>query len=130
MNRLPQTANLGSAARLNRGEEGSGTLLAVLLITGIFAAGVLLTTIAVAHQAHWRVQTAADLGAIAGATAWQTGFEPCLTAGETVERNGSTLINCELFGTGGVKVTAQRELGLLGVRQITATARASPRLPS
>jgi len=110
-------------------ERGSGTVLAIMLIAGIFAAGFLLTALAVTQQTRWQVQTAADLGAIAGASAWRTGFNPCDTAREVVNRNASELINCELRPFGTVKITASLQLNLLGGHRITAYAVAAPRGP-
>ena len=78
------------------GDRGSGTVL-VLAVVGALA--VLLTTALLAlaaMQARGRAQTAADLGAIAGAASFS---DRCATAGRVVTANGAALTDCAVEGT-------------------------------
>ena len=64
------------------------------------------------------VVTAADLAAVAGATALYGGADPCRAAAETAELNGARVEHCEERAP-DVVVTA-------GVRRSSASARAGP----
>ena len=108
-------------------ERGSGTAWALMLVMGIFAAGYLVIALALAHQARWQVQTAADFGALAAATAWRTGFDPCSIAQQTVVRNGGELANCQFGPNGQMKVTATLRVNLIGPHHVTANSIAGPR---
>jgi secretion/DNA translocation related TadE-like protein len=110
-------------------ERGSGTVVALMLIVAVFAAGYLLSALAVTHQARWHAQVVADLGALAGAGAWRTGFDPCETAGAAVVRNKGQMSGCELRANGAVKVTANISVSLIGARTVTARSIAAPRPP-
>ena len=110
-------------------ERGSGTVVALMLIVAVFAAGYLLSALAVTHQARWHAQVAADFGALAGAGAWRTGFDPCETAGAAVTRNSGHMSNCELRANGAVRVTANISVNLIGARTVTARSSAAPRPP-
>lgn len=77
-------------------EDGSASLLVVAL-TGVVLllglSGALLTATAAAHR---RAQAAADLAALAGATARQHGADACGTAGLVADRNGARATDCHL----------------------------------
>ena len=109
-------------------EKGSGTAWALMLVMGIFAAGYLVIALALAHQARWQVQTAADFGALAAATAWRTGFDPCHIAQATVAHNGAEMNSCQFGPNGQMKVTANIRINLIGTHQIIAHSIAGPRL--
>ncbi len=90
-----------------------------------------LATLGAAQQARASARTAADLGALAGASAARWGLEPCPTAQRAVERNGARLVACEAGDGGVVTVTVARALtGTVGhppaVGDAEATARAGP----
>lgn len=79
-----------------RDETGAGTLLATAL-TGV------LVTVTVAAAAvvglvggHRRAQAAADLAALAGASALQQGGDACHRADEIARRNGTDLRECRV----------------------------------
>jgi secretion/DNA translocation related TadE-like protein len=100
-----------------------GIVAAVLLLAvGIAALGA-------AQNARGAAQAAADLGALAGATALRDGFDPCGTARAAVARNGAELASCAVLGGGAVRVVATRVAvgpgGALG--EARASARAGPR---
>ena len=116
-----------SSGPKNLEERGSGTAWALLLLLGIFAAGYLVIALAQAHQARWQVQTAADFGALAAATAWRTGFDPCPVALETVARNRAELTTCQFGPNGQMKVTATIRINLIGPHHLSAHSIAGPR---
>lgn len=113
-----------------RDERGSGTVL----VTG--ALGVLLVLTAAAIQlgaaagAAHRARAAADLAALAGASALQQGSgDPCSRASELVTRNGGHLLSCTLGAAESVWVRASADVpgSWPGIpRLATATARAGP----
>jgi len=110
------------------GDRGSGTVLALGLIAVALVLGLALAALSSAQGARGQAQTAADLAALAGATALQGGWDACPTARETVERNGAELVACVEQGDGVVRVDVVREAtgwaGVLGTAR--AAARAGP----
>ena len=107
-------------------DRGAGTvlLLSVVLVGLLVAAG--LGAVASAHAARGRAQAAADLAALAGATALRrhTADEACRLAGEAARRNGAELRAChdEPVRVLVVEVAASGA-GMVAV----ASARAGPR---
>ena len=125
-------------------EKGSGSGLALALIAAIAAMGLMLSSLGAAQQARWQAQTAADLGAIAGASALRHGQDHCLIARESVRRNLGTgipgldfadfatretsLVTCELQDLGQVLITVRVPLTrFLSRNSVTARAKAGPR---
>jgi len=117
------------ATSVQRWDAGSGTVLATLVIAAIFAAGFLLSALALAHQSRWRVQTAVDMAALAAAGAWRSGLEPCQIAIDALQRNSAALRDCELRPGGQVKISGVIEVNLLGTHQVVGNALAGPRPP-
>lgn len=81
-----------------RSERGTASLFVVgltgvLLLIGMAAAFVVATA-----AAHRRAQGAADLAALAAATALQEGADPCGTAGRFAGTNGARLTGCRVLG--------------------------------
>jgi secretion/DNA translocation related TadE-like protein len=115
-------------------ERGAGTVLILGVVAAIMLLAVGITALGAAQNARGTAQAAADLGALAGATALRDGFDPCGTAGAAVVRNGAQLSSCEVLGGGVVRVVATRALastaeafgGALGPAR--ASARAGPRV--
>lgn len=105
--RLPRTWLASAAARARRGgERGSGTVLLLALVAVLLVVAGLLGLLAAAQLARGRAQTAADLGALAGAAqllAAGSG-DPCAVAGQAVRRNGGTLAACSDDGQGVLTV--------------------------
>lgn len=93
--------------RLRRDDDrGSGTvlvigILAVLIMVG--AAAALVSGYAVA--AHG-ARNAADLAALSGAQARQSGADPCPVAADIAERNHVRLADCVVSGEDGDFVVA------------------------
>lgn len=88
-----------------RGEQGSGTVL-VVAATGVLLVLTLagLQLGAAATAAH-RARTAADLSALAGATALQEGSgEACTVVAVVAGRNGAKLMACSLGAEESVAV--------------------------
>lgn len=82
------------------GERGSSTVLVAALVGAGAVVLVLLLGLGEVVRARAVAQTAADLGAVAAATATArpTGLDPCGTAIEAVTRAGAELTGCELIG--------------------------------
>lgn len=94
--------------RLAGGDDGgSGTVVALLvvLVVGVLLGGIVL--LGQAHLARGTAQAAADLGALAGATARRHREDACAVAAATVTRNGAELVECELLDAGVVRVLAR-----------------------
>jgi len=111
------------------GERGSATVW-VLALGGVLAlvglAGVLVGAAAVARH---RAGSAADLTALAAAgRAVLADPEACGVAGEVAGANGARLDRCAVAPDGDVEVSVsvRVELGPVGVRTVTARARAGP----
>jgi secretion/DNA translocation related TadE-like protein len=109
-------------------ERGSGTVLALGLVAVALVLGLALAALASAQGARGQAQAAADLAALAAATALQGGGPACPTARETAARNGAQVVACVEQGEGVVRVDVTREAvgwsGMLGVAR--AAARAGP----
>ncbi|KQS99403.1 Rv3654c family TadE-like protein [Cellulomonas sp. Leaf395] len=108
-----------------RGEEGSGTVLLLALIAVALVVAGLLGLLASAQLARGRAQTAADLGALAGASGLLAGQpgDPCATVAEVVRLNRGRLSSCTDAGGGVVTV---RVVVAAATGSATASARAGP----
>ena len=108
-------------------ERGAATLV-VLAASGLLMfLGLALAGVAAIVLTQRSAQAAADLAALAGASASATGAEGCASADQIATANGAHLVSCELTGTVvtvGVRVDGPR---LAGRRyDVTAQARAGP----
>ena len=113
---------------MTRGERGAVTPFA---LSGLLLLAVLCAVLAMvggALVARRQVHSAADLAALAGATAIQHGRDGCQTATLTAQSNGAELESCETAG-GYVTVQASLETPtMFGQRLVVrAEARAGPR---
>ncbi len=108
-------------------ERGSATVLGVGVVGLLAAVMALVAALAGAVADQRRVESAADLGALAGATAVQRGRPACASARDVVSRNGASLASCAVAGE-VVEVSARRRTQpLLGHRfDAVSTARAGP----
>jgi secretion/DNA translocation related TadE-like protein len=110
-------------------EHGAGTVLILGIVAAVLLLALGIAALGTAQNARGSAQAAADLGALAGATALRDGFDPCGTAGGTVARNGAEIASCEVLGGGVVRVVVTRQAsgpgGALG--EARASARAGPR---
>lgn len=119
------TAGVGGSVRaVGNGERGSGTVLVVGLLGVAVALLLPLVLLASVAGARANAQGAADLAAIAGASAWhdQDGGAPCAVAGSVLVEHGARLVSCEVRGE-DVVVTAAVPTR---VGDANATARAGP----
>ena len=82
-----------------RDEAGAATLL-VLGMTGVLLlVGAALGVVGAMVVDHRRAQAAADLAALAGATATAQGDPGCAAAGEVAQLNGAELVDCSTDGS-------------------------------
>jgi secretion/DNA translocation related TadE-like protein len=108
-------------------ERGAGSVLAVammgLLVTVTVAAAGVVGVIAT----HRTAQSAADLAALAGASALQNGGDACGQAAAVADRNRTHLAGCEVEGWNvTVVVTADTARLPGGVLDLRARGRAGP----
>ncbi|MCM0622657.1 Rv3654c family TadE-like protein, partial [Nocardioides bruguierae] len=89
--------------------------------------GAVLGAGAAAAVAQRRAQTAADLGALAGARAHADGGDGCAAAAGVVAANGSTVETCSLLGP-DLLLDVSGSVGDLlgGLVEVHAQARAGP----
>jgi secretion/DNA translocation related TadE-like protein len=74
-----------------------------------------------------RVESAVDLGALAGASALQQGRDGCAAARSMVRRNGSRTASCAVSGPVVVVHASRHAQRLLGRRfDVSSSARAGP----
>jgi secretion/DNA translocation related TadE-like protein len=108
------------------GEEGVAVVLSLALVAVLAVAAITAGGIGVTIAAHRRAQAAADLGALAGAGAAQTGDDACAAARRVVARNGADLATCAVSGA-VIQVEVRVALpGLLGDGEVRARSRAGP----
>lgn len=109
------------------GQRGSTAVLATVLVGVLMTVAMLVAVVGGAVADQRRVESAADLGALAGASAAQRGADGCAVAGSMVARNRARLAACSATGS-VVTVRAARETRpVLGLRfTVTARARAGP----
>ena len=110
-----------------RAERGAVTVLAVAILGVLVllaAAFAVAETMVVAHR---RAQSAADLAALAGASAAQQARDPCAAASQVAAANDAVVTNCSVV-LRDVTVTARvRGPRWLGARaDFEAQARAGP----
>ena len=88
-------------------ERGSGTVLLLAIVGALVVVGGAIGLLAAAQGARGRAQSAADLAALAAASAWQDGWgDPCAVAAVAVRRNGARLVGCTAREGGVVAVVA------------------------
>ena len=109
-----------------RREDGVAVVLAVGLIAVLFlVAGIGGGAVAII-AAHRDVQGAADLAALAAASAAGSGAPPCSAARLIAARNGDDVTRCEVDGREVLVTVARRLPRVLGDRVVRARARAGP----
>ena len=104
-------------------DAGVMTTWAAIACAALLIAFVGLAHIGAAVVARHRAQSAADLAALAAATALRDGFTPCDAGGELADRNGAVLAECREAGSGDVYIEV--EVQVLSA-SATARARAGP----
>ena len=108
-------------------ERGAVTVFAVACLAVLLLIGSALGVVAAMVRAHRSAQAAADLAALAAASAVARGRDPCGSAAQIAAANGAELQSCEIDGQDAVvtvEVTGPRWLGQEG--DLTAEARAGP----
>lgn len=111
----------------NRDERGSATLFAVAVIGLLVLVGAALGVVAAMIHAHRVAQSAADLAALAGASAHARGADPCAAATTIAAANGASLDNCALDGYDvRIQVTVPGPHWLGQTHDLSAQARAGP----
>jgi secretion/DNA translocation related TadE-like protein len=108
-------------------ERGSAAVIGVGLVGVLTTVAALVAVLAGAVADQRRVESAVDLGALAGASAVQRGTAACPAAETVVRRNGASMTSC-VVSEEVVEVTAQRRTPpMLGRRFVAeSTARAGP----
>lgn len=110
-----------------RDEHGAATVVAVACLAVLLLLGSALGVVVAMVRAHRAAQAAADLGALAGASALARGRDPCATAAGVVSANHADLVVCTPQGQDvlvTVEVAGPRWLGQAA--DLTAEARAGP----
>jgi secretion/DNA translocation related TadE-like protein len=117
----------GARVPVPRSELGSAAVLGTVLVGALATVAVLVAALGGAVADQRRVESAADLGALAGASAAQRGDDPCAAAGSTVARNRARLTACRVAGEVVTLRAARSSRPVLGLRfTLTSTARAGP----
>jgi secretion/DNA translocation related TadE-like protein len=115
------------SAAARPGERGSASVLAVVLVGRLCVAAVLVAAVGAVVADQRRVASAADLAALAGAAAVQTGRDGCARAGAVAHRNAARLASCVVTGEVVVVHATRRTAPLLGRRvTVSSAARAGP----
>lgn len=104
-------------------DRGSGSVVALAMIAVVVLIIGWLGALAQAQAGRGRAQSAADLGALAGATVLRSGADPCHRAAEVVRRNDAEPAQCVVLDGGVVRVRAT--VGTL-TGTASAWARAGP----
>lgn len=109
------------------GDRGSAAVLGSVFVAVLVVVSVMVATVGGVVADQRRVETAVDLGALAGAAALQQGRDGCAEALATVRRNGSRASSCVVSGP-ALRVHATRATQrVLGRRlEVGSTARAGP----
>ncbi|MDC7123485.1 histidine kinase [Cellulomonas fimi] len=105
-------------------DDGSVTVVLAAVVAVALVLAAFLGVVASARAGRLQAQTAADLAALAAASALRAGGDACATARLVAERNGASVSACTDEGNGVVRVGAQRRTG---VGTALAEARAGPR---
>ena len=114
-------------SRVSRTERGAATLFAVAVIGLLVLVGAALGVVGALVHAHRVAQSAADLGALAGAAALARGGDSCAAAAGVAAANGATVDGCVVGGFDvrlQVTVAGPRWLGQR--HDLSAQARAGP----
>ena len=110
-----------------RGERGAATVLVVACLSLLLVVGSALGVVAAMVRDHRVAESAADLAALAGATALGSGQDPCAAAAAIARANDAALVGCRLAGSDVLvrtRVRGPRWLGQAG--DLLAEARAGP----
>lgn len=108
-------------------QRGSASVLAVVLVGALSVAAVLVAAVGAVVADQRRVASAADLAALAGAAAVQSGGDGCASAAAVARRNAARLASCAVVGSAVTVRTSRETRPLLGTRlTVRSAARAGP----
>ena len=120
----------GPARRLSlasRLEHGSASVLATVLAGVLLVAAVLLSAVGAGIADQRRAAAAADLSALAGASAVQRGEPGCPAARSVAARNHARVTSCAVVGELVTVRTARPARRVLGITfTVRSRARAGP----
>lgn len=108
-------------------ERGAASMLVVACLAFLLLTGAALGVVAAMVRAHRAAQSAADLAALAGASALQRGEDGCAAAARVAAANAASVTTCRAGGEEvrlTVTVPGPRWLGQSA--DLTAEARAGP----
>lgn len=113
---------------MNSREDGAVTVLAAFALAAVLAIVIAVVHVGSAVSARHRAQSAADLSALAAASALDRGItDACATAQDLVDRMSGSVTSCMVEGWDViVEVSITVPLGRFGVRDAVAAARAGP----
>ncbi|MDF9717093.1 MULTISPECIES: Rv3654c family TadE-like protein [unclassified Nocardioides] len=116
----------GRAAR-GRDEGGFATVAALGMVMVLATVALAVAVGAALVVDHRRAQAAADLAALAGATALGGTGDACGAAASTAEANAARLASCEVIGRDvRVEVVVEHDSLAGRVAELRGTARAGP----
>lgn len=98
--RLARLVRLARLARRTRcgSDRGYATIASAGIIAAVVALALVVAALVGRVADTHRAQVAADLAAVAGATAVYAGSDACSTARQTAELNGAELVRCAITG--------------------------------
>lgn len=113
-----------------RDDDGAASVLLLIAMVAVICLGLALGHVGGLFVGHRRAAAAADLAALAGATAHQRDQDACSAAARVADRNGSRLTRCRVQGD-DVVVTCSSPVprGVLGgllPEEMVGRARAGP----
>lgn len=79
-----------------RSEEGSASVTAAGIIAAVTALAIAVAAVVAGVANAHRARVAADLAAVAAATALYQGVDACSTANDTAQANGGSVETCEV----------------------------------
>jgi secretion/DNA translocation related TadE-like protein len=110
-----------------RGQRGSASLFAVSCLAVLLLMGAALGVVTAMVRAHRVAQSAADLAALAAATAIGHGQDACAAGRSTASANGARVTSCALSGREvTVRVVVDGPHWLGQTADLEAEARAGP----
>ena len=83
---------------MKRADGGSASLLVVALTGVVLLLGLAGAFLTATGAAHRQAQSAADLAALAGATAGRSGGDACAMAAKVADQNGARSAACHVDG--------------------------------
>lgn len=110
-------------------ERGSATVTATILVGLLTLAALVAASAAALYVGHRRAATAADLAALAGASALLTGVSGCDAADSIARANHAELVRCEAAG-GVLTVRVSFEVPTMLPTGLSASLPASLSVPA